>query len=166
MQAWVSYLEMTDPTRVPAVPPPKVALSVSRERPPLDSYLKLFYLVGERVQWDLRTKMPATALAELIAGPELIVMVLRIGCEACGLCEFQLRPKGEIELMFFGIAAEHEGKGIGRYFLTTSLKSAWALRPTRIWLHTDEFDSAKALPLYLSTGFSLVDRRYEDVLDY
>ncbi|MDE5457553.1 GNAT family N-acetyltransferase [Bradyrhizobium sp. CSA112] len=158
MKAWVTYLEMTDPSTVTRVPPPEPSLSIARGRLAVKDYLQLFRLVGDRLQWDLR--------AQLIGGPDLIILVLCVGGVACGLCEFRQQSNRELELLHFGIDAQLEGRGLGRYFLSECLRTAWADRPGRIWLHTDEFDSPKALPLYLSAGFSLFAKRYEDVTDY
>jgi hypothetical protein len=33
------------------------------------------------------------------------------------------------------------------------VKAAWALAPTRVWLHTCTLDAAAALPNYLARGF-------------
>jgi GNAT superfamily N-acetyltransferase len=166
MKAWVTYLEMIAPSKATRIPPPEPSILVTNERLPVKDYLKLFRLVGDRVQWDLRTKVSEEALAHQIGGPDLFILVLRVGGDACGLCEFRRQSDRELELLFFGIAAKLEGRGIGRYFLSECLSIAWASQPARIWLRTDEFDSPKALLLYLSVGFSLIATRYEDVTDH
>ncbi|MFB9263042.1 GNAT family N-acetyltransferase [Bradyrhizobium erythrophlei] len=163
IMAWVAYLEMTAPSKMRRISPPELPLSITRERLAVKEYLQLFRLVGDRVQWDIRTKRPEAEVAQLIDG--LIILVLRVGGIARGLCESRQQSDRELELLFFGIDAKLEGQGLGRYFLSECLKTSWASWPGRIWLRTDEFDSPKALPLYLSAGFSLFDKRYEDITD-
>ena len=96
---------------------------------------------------------------------DTLLFVLRVDGAASGFCEFEKRPDGDMQLMFFGIAAAIEGRRLGRQLLLTALDHAWAEQPNRIWLHTDTEDSPKALPLYLLPGFEQFDRRYEDVTD-
>ncbi|MCA1458405.1 GNAT family N-acetyltransferase [Bradyrhizobium sp. BRP22] len=162
MKVWVTYLEMTDASHATRAPPLDLPLSITRERLAVKDYLQLFRLVGARVQWDLRTKAPEAEVAQLIGGLDLTILVLRVGGIASGLCEFRQRSDRELELVHFGIDVQLEGRGLGRYFLSECLRMAWTWRPRRIWLHTDEYDSPKALPLYLSLGFSVFDKRYEE----
>ncbi len=162
MKVCVTYLEMTNASKAPKVSPPELAVSVTRERLAVNDYLQLFHLVGDRVQWDLRTIAPEAEVAQLIGGLDVIILVLRVCGIARGLCEFRQRSDRELELLHFGIDVQLEGRGLGRYFLSECLRMAWAGRPSRIWLHTDEYDSPKALPLYLSAGFSVFEKRYEE----
>ncbi|WGR97817.1 GNAT family N-acetyltransferase [Bradyrhizobium sp. ISRA443] len=165
MKAWVTYLEMTDPSKVMRFPAPALPLSITGRRLAVKDYLRLFRLVGDRVQWDLRTKASEAEVAQLISAHDLMTLVLRVSDVARGLCEFRQQSDREVELLFFGIDAQLEGQGLGRYFLSKCLTIAWARQPGRIWLRTDEFDSPKAVKLYASVGFSIFDRRYEDIAD-
>jgi ribosomal protein S18 acetylase RimI-like enzyme len=163
MKAWVTYLAMTRPPGIAVAPPDDPGIRIAPERLDPAAYLALFRLVGEPLGWDLRLKMSATALAACLASPASLLVVLRIDGIACGLCEFERQADGAMQLLFFGIAARCEGRGLGRALLLTALARAWAERPTQIWLHTDTCDSPKALPLYRAVGFEEFEQRYEDV---
>ena len=45
-------------------------------------------------------------------------------------------------------------RGLGKAMLTRAADEAWALEPTRVWLHTCTLDSPHALPNYLARGFT------------
>ena len=46
--------------------------------------------------------------------------------------------------------------------LTKSVEEAWALGPSRIWVHTCTLDHPAALPNYLSRGFRTVrEEKYQ-----
>ena len=47
-------------------------------------------------------------------------------------------------------------RGIGKAMLTRAAEEAWALSPTRVWLHTCTLDSPHALANYLARGFDAV----------
>jgi ribosomal protein S18 acetylase RimI-like enzyme len=164
--AWVTYLEMKRRPLSIMAGPSDPAIHIAREQPGPAEYLVLFRLVGDRFDWDLRTRMSPPDLASHLNSADTLLFVLRVDGAALGFCEFEKRPDGDMQLMFCGIAAAIEGRRLGRRLLLTSLDRAWAEQPNRIWLHTDTEDSPKALPLYLSLGFEQFDRRYEDVTDF
>ena len=52
-----------------------------------------------------------------------------------------------------GSSSEFIGRGLGKAMLTRAAEEAWALAPTRVWLHTCTLDSPQALPNYRARGF-------------
>jgi GNAT superfamily N-acetyltransferase len=149
----VSYLELT---QSPA--PIRTHLGqerVSQERLCVDEYLDLYRRVGEPVRWDQRFKMSRSELIRLLESERSRVYVLRDGrSQALGLCEFERCPPA-VELKNFGLVTTAQGRGLGSWLLRTALHHEWRVQPSRIWLHTDNWDHPAAVRLYQDAGFRL-----------
>ena len=157
----VTYLEMTEPPRGPAQRVQPDGLSIKAERLDVDSYLALYRAVGDAVQWDSRLRMERTDLERLLSHEAMLLVILRDGEAAAGLCEFVGVGSLDIELAHFGIVPNLYGRGLGAALLTRALQLCWQFSPTRIWLHTDTNDHPGALALYERAGF----RRYKQVVE-
>lgn len=155
----VSYLELT---QNPA--PIETHLgseSISREKLRVDEYLDLYSRIGEPVRWDQRLRMPRADLTRLLDSDRSQIYILRDGRgEALGLCEFERRLP-DIELKNFGLVATAQGKGLGSWLLRTALHQEWRAEPSRIWLHTDNWDHPAAVHLYQDAGFRIYMVREE-----
>ena len=82
-----------------------------------------------------------------------------------GYYELAREPDGAVEIVYFGLVAEAQGRGLGRGLLTHAVRTAWASGATRVWLHTCTLDGPAALPNYLARGFRPVrEERYVAVL--
>jgi len=150
----VSYLELL------GAPAPPLARArperIAQERLRRPEYLPLYQRVGGPVRWDQRLSMSQQDLDDLLAGEHLSIYVLRNAeGEALGFCEFDRSGFPDIELKNFGVVPEAQGRGLGSWLLAVALSAAWGSRPTRIWLHTDEWDHPAAIPLYLRAGFQV-----------
>ena len=69
------------------------------------------------------------------------------------------RVDGEVELVYFGLAPDFIGQGLGKYFLNRMLLHAWSYVPKRVWLHTCELDHEAALPTYRKAGLAVYHER-------
>ena len=70
---------------------------------------------------------------------------------------YELRRVAEddsVEIAYFGIVAGEFGRGFGKHLLSSAVRDAWALAPSRVWLHTCTLDHPNALPNYLARGFT------------
>lgn len=61
----------------------------------------------------------------------------------------------EIEIAYFGLLPDFQGRGFGGALLTCALEEAWKSQPRRVWVHTCTHDHAAALPNYLSRGMTV-----------
>ena len=161
----VTYMEMVEPPRGPALAPLVAGAAVARERPSPAEYLALYRAVGESLQWDQRLAMPAFALAEFLAGPNADIRVLHLAGRAAGFCEMDVSAWPEVEIVNFGLLPQAQGKGLGPYLLDHALRAAWGRGARRIWLHTDSNDHPKAVAVYERAGFRVFDRRRESFPD-
>lgn len=147
------YLEMHAAPPAPVAPRPEVQV-VRAARPSVRFYRYLYDGVGGPWHWYDRRRMPAAALAELLADPAVEVHVLWKDGEPIGYAELDRRIAGEVELAYFGLMPEAIGQRLGPWLLGWALDAAWAAPGvTRVWVHTCSLDHARALPAYLNAGF-------------
>ncbi len=153
----VTCLEMLAPPlpQPPAPAPPGVAIE-RWQAPDLDAYRALFRRVGADWLWVSRLLMPDAKLRETLADPHEEVFALTRAGERIGLLELDFRTAGECELVYFGLAGEAIGQGLGRYLMRFAIARAWAAPIRRFWVHTCTFDHPAAIGFYERSGF----RRY------
>lgn len=61
-----------------------------------------------------------------------------------------------MEIAYFGLAPRFIGEGIGGYFLSHAITSAWSWDGTkRVWVHTCTLDHPGALPNYQARGMTI-----------
>lgn len=61
-----------------------------------------------------------------------------------------------MEICYFGVLPEYQGRGLGKYLLTRAVEEGWRRGANRVWLHTCTLDHPGALPNYLKRGFRAV----------
>ena len=163
----VTYLEMREQPVRPTTPSPssraKLAL-LRAENPTLSFYRYLYGTVGGSLNWTDRLILDDETLLAIIQDPLVEVYVLYLGGVPAGFVELDRRQDGEIELTYLGLLPEFIGRGWGRYLLDWAIHTAWSHAPQRLWLHTCDLDSPRALPLYQRAGFVAYDQRIEKVV--
>jgi len=158
----VTHLEMTvrPPLRAPLIRP---GWSL-RHEPAIDpdDYRDLFRRIGEPWLWFSRLKMPASALAALLADPLTHVLVLESEGEDSGLVELSFHRQGTCEVVFFGAIPDLIGSGVGRFMMSHALHKAWSHPGVeRVTAHTCTLDHPCALPFYMRSGFRPVRQQVE-----
>jgi GNAT superfamily N-acetyltransferase len=156
----VNYLELT---QAPAAIPEHAGDDrVGLETLGLEAYLEIYRRVGEPLRWDQRLNMPREELAALLRTQRTRIYVLRDAAgSAHGFCEFDRGQWPEVELKNFGLVPEAQGRRLGTWLLRTALHHEWRTGPTRIWLHTDEWDHPAAASVYERAGFRIYMTRAE-----
>lgn len=154
-----TYLELhtRDQLRGAAAPDPSVRF-VARASITPAHYRRLYAAVGDRWHWHDRDAWSDELLAAHLARPDVYVWECLVGDESAGYFELLRCADGSAEIAYFGLAEPFIGRGIGKAMLTRAVEAAWALYPTRVWLHTCTLDSSHALPNYLARGFTPVRR--------
>ena len=153
VQVTVTFLEMLQPPADP-VPPAPAGVSVQHVvAPAVDYYRRLYDRVGHDWHWVDRQRLSDQALAELLGDPRVEVHVLQVDGQEGGFAELDRAEPGEVRLMYFGLAPEFIGRGLGRWFLRWAVDRAWSYGPKRVWLDTCTLDHARALPNYEAAGF-------------
>jgi len=160
LAAVVTHLQMYQ-RPAPRPVPPITAELVAHDRADPVWYRALFTRVGRDWLWFSRLGMDDAALAAILHDPEVQVFSLRQGERDLGLLELDFRAPGECELAYFGLAAQLQGQGAGRWLMEQALARAWAAPITRFHVHTCTLDSPAALAFYVRSGFTPYCRQVE-----
>ena len=148
-----TYLEMVQaPVAEPAVAPgPGIRLERLPECP-WHFYRHLYTEVGRPWHWIDRLPWSEAQFREWLGGPSTVWLLTAHGAPG-GFFELRRHDDGSVEIAYFGLMPELVGGGLGKYLMSRAIEEAWALRPTRVWLHTCTLDHPAALPNYIKHGF-------------
>lgn len=154
-----TYLQMFAPPTTD-VAPPRADVCVEQVTSPSTAfYRQLYRSVGEDYCWVDRLVMPDRELQSILGDDRVRVFVLRVAGELAGYSELDGRIENEIQLAYFGLFPTCLGQGLGRFFLNWTLRTAWSLRPSRVWVHTCDLDHPAALPTYVKAGFQIYEEK-------
>ena len=149
-----TYLELRSPSQLRASISDDSSIQfVRRDDITTGEYRRLYRAVGDKWYWHDRNAWPDAELAAYLESPNTMVWECRAANETAGFFELAEHDDGSVEIAYFGLTAPFIGRGLGKIMLTRAAQEAWALAPTRVWLHTCTLDSPHALPNYLARGF-------------
>jgi GNAT superfamily N-acetyltransferase len=150
-----TYLELTSPDQLRAAPvtDPRVRF-VRRSELGAREYRRLYRGVGAQWHWHDRDAWPDEHLDAHLARAAVAVWEALVGDVSAGFFELERHDDGSVEIAYFGLVSAFIGRGLGKAMLSHAAREAWALHPTRVWLHTCTLDSPHALPNYLARGFT------------
>jgi GNAT superfamily N-acetyltransferase len=155
----ITYLEMRRAPPPRPLPRRAESLSILRARRPTVSYYRYLYdTVGGPWMWFERRRMDDATLAATVRDPRVGVHVMYVDGVPAGYAELDARTEGEIELAYFGLVPEFIGRGLGHYLLEWAVAKAWDGEPSRVWVHTCNFDHPAALAAYQRAGFLVYDQ--------
>jgi GNAT superfamily N-acetyltransferase len=154
---------MTDPARLPAAPEPDPELEVRRAELPSPELSRMLYTaVGADWHWTDRLSWSWDRWHGWLARDELETWVGYVRGTPAGY--FELERQGDaVEIASFGLLPAFIGRGLGTRLLDFALRRAWALAPSRVWVHTCSLDGPAALRTYQGRGLEIYDERVEDV---
>ena len=151
----VTFLEMTAEPLHHITPPSSLKLMLMRaENITLSFYRFLYDTVGHDYNWNDRKNLPDMELANLIHAEDVEVWLLYVSGQPAGYFELVPNDKNTIELEYFGLLPEFQGKGLGNWLLAEAIRAAWAKLPKRVIVQTCTLDGPAALPLYQKMGFT------------
>ena len=119
-------------------------------------FRQLYDDVGRAYHWRDRNALPDSELKAHLESDDVQLWVLYDESTPAGFFELRRVADGSVEIAYFGLVARYFGRGLGKHLLTRAVEAAWAMNPTRVWLHTCTLDSPAALPNYLARGFDPV----------
>jgi GNAT superfamily N-acetyltransferase len=149
-----TYLEMTSPGQLRPAPTPSPAPRIERLEHCTVALFRLLYTeVGRSYRWTDRLDWSDSEIQEYLGTPGVWIWLMSWEESPAGY--FELREHGDrsVEIAYFGLLPDYVGRGWGKYLLTRAVQAAWALGPSRVWLHTCTLDHPAALPNYLKRGF-------------
>ena len=124
-----------------------------------EQYRHLYNTVGRDYNWTDRNRMADEDLRQILEDKLVEVYLLQVRGETAGYGELDRRVEDNIEVAYFGLFPAFVGQGLGKFFLNWMLHKAWSYSPARVWLHTCTLDHPAALPMYLSAGLTVFDRK-------
>jgi GNAT superfamily N-acetyltransferase len=150
-----TYLEMRSPDALRPSHEPGEIVTMTLESPCGPGLYRQLYLgVGAEYRWTDRAAWTDEEIAGHVGRSEIDVWTARVGDDLAGFFELRRVPEdGSVELAYFGLLPRFTGRGLGGHLLTTAVRTAWALDPSRVWVHTCTLDHPAALPNYLRRGF-------------
>ena len=161
VEAVRSHLELRNVRSLRRSPAPQLDVALAEERPTPAEYRAMYTAVGERWQWRDRLLLTDQELEARLASPHVHVWPLRVESRFGGFFELQRYPDARVEIMYFGLAPDFIGRGLGGWLLTRAVEEAFALGASHVTLHTCTLDSPHALPNYLARGFVVMrEERY------
>lgn len=156
MRVTRTYLELRSPEQfVPAFGdlPDLTIGPVASPSPAL--FRACYRTVGAAYRWRDRWDWTDAEITGHLGQPEITLHVARRGTETVGWYELRRVPDdGSVEIAYFGLFPAAIGRGLGRHLLSCAVRDAWALRPSRVWLHTCTLDHPAALRNYVARGFA------------
>ncbi|MEM9329727.1 MAG: GNAT family N-acetyltransferase [Pseudomonadota bacterium] len=156
--AHVTHLEMTHPPlrSLPVPTRPTIALMRAKNIP-AEFYSFMYEMVGRAYHWENRRDLSPAEIYATINEDHCEIHILY--ADGCPAGFFELDASGlpkTVEILYFGLGAEFQGLGLGKWFLSAAISAAWAHKPEKVIVETNTLDHPAALPLYQRLGFSPV----------
>jgi GNAT superfamily N-acetyltransferase len=156
----VTFLEMRSEPRLHVPTPVNRKLMLMRaEKPSIRFYRFLYDAVGHGYHWIDRKQFDDAALAAIINDERIEVWVLYAFGQPAGYFEVNAVKTPVVELGYFGLMPEFQGRGLGKWLLAEAIRACWARKPERVIVETCTLDGPAALPLYQKLGFAPYDRK-------
>lgn len=161
----ITRLEMSTPSSVAVPVPSGVRLAIMlAENMPVHLYRYLYEVIGKPHHWMLRRMQSDEKVASVLQAEETRILLLYVnGCPA-GLAEMRLNLPESVDILYFGLVPDYQGRGLAKFFFAEILASAWSQNPKKLRLETNTLDSPRALQLYQRMGFSPVSTAQDIIL--
>jgi len=117
-------------------------------------YRHCYRTVGQEYHWRDRWDWTDDRIQAHLAEPVITVYLARRSATLAGYYELRrVTDDDSVEVAYFGLVSAEFGRGLGKHLLSCAVRDAWALGPTRVWVHTCTLDHPNALPNYVARGF-------------
>lgn len=112
----------------------------------------LYCAVGERWRWLEKRSWTEQQWREYVESGRLRTFAAYYDGSPAGYFELRRDDKDDVQIEYFGLLPEFVGRGFGGALLTGALEAAWAMQPSRVWVHTCTLDHPAALANYQARG--------------
>lgn len=134
---------------------------------PLSFYRYLYAEVGSSHFWYLRNHLKDHELSSVVHSEYTQISVLYCDGAPAGFGELDYSEfPAKINLVYFGLCPIFIGRGLGKWFLGQTIKSAWEKKPDKLMVSTDTLDHPHALPSYQKMGFTPISFKDEKMEDW
>jgi GNAT superfamily N-acetyltransferase len=149
-----TYLQMTHRSQlIPAkLEDHRLRVEQILECPP--SFFRYLYReVGRQYHWVDRLKWTDEQICQYLSQSSISIWLLSYTGAPAGYFELRQHDDASVEIVYFGLLTEFQGRGLGKHLLTVAIEQGWQLGANRLWLHTCTLDHSAALPNYIKRGF-------------
>jgi GNAT superfamily N-acetyltransferase len=115
----------------------------------------LYQLVGRDWHWTDKNVWTDEEWRKYAENDTLRTWVGYVAGSPAGYFELQSQNRGDVEIVYFGLAKPFIGKGFGGPLLSHAIQSAWAWGAKRVWLHTCTLDHPYAVANYQARGMRI-----------
>jgi ribosomal protein S18 acetylase RimI-like enzyme len=151
-----TYLEMRSPHDLRAAAAPFEGVRIERATARAPSFWRYLYTeVGRAHHWIDRLPWTDDDIVRYLSDPAIQLWVMTSGGTPAGYFELRTVDDDSVEIAYFGLLPDFIGRGLGKYLLSVAVEHAWALGPSRVWLHTSTLDHPAALSNYRARGFTV-----------
>lgn len=163
-QVTTYHLEMTDPAQLLPTSQRAAELLVQQAAIPCPELNRFLYAsVGGDWYWIDRLGWSYDRWLAYLQRPEVETWIGYVAGTPAGYFELEKQSEGNVEIVYFGLLPQFVGRGLGGALLTETIRRAWAMSATRVWLHTCSLDGPHALANYQARGFRLFKEEVADV---
>ena len=152
-----SYLEINSIQDLEEVPKLSQDYSINLLDPINFQLNKFFYKnIGKKHRWVDRLVWTESKWIDYVSDKKVKTYVFKHKDDLAGFFEliFHFENK-EVELAYFGILEEYQGKKLGSHLLYEAIKISFDTDINRLWVHTCTLDHKNALNNYLARGMKI-----------
>jgi len=159
----VTYLQMRSADELRLKPCPDAStLHIIEAQEPLPELNRFLYTaVGGDWYWVDRLPWTWAQWQAAIGGPNHRTFVCYSRGTPAGYYELHKNDDHSVEISYFGLMGQFQGRGIGGWLLSQCLADGWAWGANRIWVHTCALDHPAALHNYQARGLKPYDSETE-----
>ena len=152
-----SYLEIKSLQDLNKAPKPLEDYSINLLDPVNFQLNKFFYKnIGKKHRWVDRLVWVESQWIDYVADKKVKTYVLKHKDNLAGFFELIFHSENkEVELAYFGILEEYQGKKLGSYLLCEAIKTSFDNDINRLWVHTCTLDHKNALNNYVARGMKI-----------
>ena len=159
----ITYLEMTDRAHLRPRPHPDPLFTVREATVRQWQVNRIFYAsVGGGYRWHDKLPWSDEQWRAYVEDESLRTFIASWGGSPAGYFELEFRD-GAVQIASFGLLPAFIGRGLGAALLTRALEEAWAMGPSRVWVHTCTLDHPASLANYRARG--MVPYKTEQIRD-
>lgn len=164
VETTITHLRMEEHVPHAHTRPSNINAALMRgENIPLHFYRYLQHRIGEKYVWVSRQRLSDDELAKIIHAKTTEIDILYIDGVPSGFYEIDRSKPELVDIAYFGLMDHAIGRGLGKWFLSQAISSAWASEPEAISVCTCTLDHPAALGLYQKLGFKPVAQQYSKI---
>ena len=152
-----SYLEIKSLQDLKKAPKPIEDYSINLLDPVNFQLNKFFYKnIGKKHRWIDRLVWMESQWIDYVTDKKVKTYVLKHKDNLAGFFELIFHSENkEVEIAYFGILEEYQGKKLGSYLLYEAIKTSFDNDINRLWVHTCTLDHKNALNNYIARGMKI-----------